>query len=350
MIKRVVWEAMGTEIELSVPSTHISWSTVVQKQFHQYELIFSRFIKDSELMRINSTLSTWQTVSPTLWNVLFLADQAYHQTKGLFSPYLLDAIQYHGYDQSFNHISGTRRDDPSRQHDKAIASIRQYARDHVVSSQDLPILSDHSISDSPRSHPSIEPSSTTPADPPLQFSLRPLAIKKKRDITIDLGGIAKGWAVQRIANTLKIKGVPYGSLNAGGDLIVWNEKGGEPWVVEIEDPRIYLDTRLSAQMCSPLLTFSIHQGAVATSGTAKRRWIHQDTIKHHLIDPRTRMPSNTDVLQATIVGSSLVEAEVLAKISVILGQQAGEAFLKDYARRHARHLRWWLVTTTEEKD
>lgn len=335
MIKHVVWEAMGTEIELSVPSSHITWSTFVQKQFEHYERVFSRFRKDSELMRIHTTSWTWQTVSPSLWRVLFLADQAYRQTQGLFSPYLLDTIQNHGYDRSFRYLS----------RDQVFADVRQHLQDDSTPAHDRPFENDAAISDILWPHPAYEASSTQLQHPPLQFSLRPLAIKKRPDITIDLGGIAKGWTVQGIANILNINGVPYGSLNAGGDLIVWNENGGEPWTVEIEDPRIHLDTHRSSSMSSTLLTFPIHHGAVATSGTAKRRWVHQDTIKHHLIDPRTRMPSNSDVLQATIVSANLVEAEILAKIPVILGQKNGEAFLQDYARRHARQLRWWLVTT-----
>lgn len=359
MIKTAVWKAMGTEIELSVPGAYASLIAATQNLFTKCERICSRFIADSELMRINNSHTTWQPVSPTLWSILFLADRAYHQTHGLFSPYLLDTIKYHGYDRSYTWLHPPVFD---RDHDFLPKSSRDTLRKVVQDPTEkrlvdvLQHVSDgahlnHITNENPDiKHKTIDFIDDTNGKPgykddsPLQFSLRPLAIKKRADISIDLGGIAKGWATQRIAHFLKIKGVPYGSLNAGGDLIVWNDSDDEPWLVEIEDPRIYLEPKTQSQSPPPLVTFPIRQGAVATSGTLKRRWIHHHTLKHHLIDPRTNRPSASDVLQSTVLSSNLIEAEVLAKIPVILGQKAGEDFLGNYARRTSRRLRWWLVT------
>jgi thiamine biosynthesis lipoprotein len=63
---------------------------------------------------------------------------------------------------------------------------------------------------------------------------------------------------------------------------------------------------------------------VATSGVTVHRWAAH---RHHLIDPRTRRPAVTDILQATVVARTAREAEVLAKTAVILGRDEGLAFL-----------------------
>ena len=66
---------------------------------------------------------------------------------------------------------------------------------------------------------------------------------------------------------------------------------------------------------------------LATSGVSVHRWVTGDHVGHHLIDPRTGRPADTDVVQATVLAASAREAEVLAKTAVILGSAAGLEFL-----------------------
>jgi thiamine biosynthesis lipoprotein len=68
---------------------------------------------------------------------------------------------------------------------------------------------------------------------------------------------------------------------------------------------------------------------VATSGTTVHRWPDRaGHPRHHLIDPRTRRPAQTDLVQATVVAPSAAEAETLAKAAVILGSQSGARLLE----------------------
>ncbi|WP_415579222.1 FAD:protein FMN transferase, partial [Hydrogenibacillus schlegelii] len=66
-----------------------------------------------------------------------------------------------------------------------------------------------------------------------------------------------------------------------------------------------------------------------------RRWT-ADGPKHHLIDPSTGRPAESDVLQATVLAADPVEAEALAKIPIVLGAKDGIAWLEAYARRDRR--------------
>ncbi|HEY8694496.1 MAG TPA: FAD:protein FMN transferase [Chloroflexota bacterium] len=126
-------------------------------------------------------------------------------------------------------------------------------------------------------------------------------------VRLDLGGIAKGTAVDAA-----LVPHPEGMVNAGGDLYA---KGRE-YIVGVEDP--YHTNR---DICS----LRVCNRGVATSSTWKRRW---SAGAHHLIDPRTGAPSQTDVLSATVVAASAEEAEVGAKVALLRGLTAGREWLE----------------------
>src|SRR5262249_21878760 len=69
------------------------------------------------------------------------------------------------------------------------------------------------------------------------------------------------------------------------------------------------------------------QGGVATSGRDYRRWQRGGRWVHHILDPRTGLPAETDVLTATVIAPSAARAEVAAKAALILGSQASPAWL-----------------------
>jgi thiamine biosynthesis lipoprotein len=119
-------------------------------------------------------------------------------------------------------------------------------------------------------------------------------------VKLDFGGIGKGYAVDRACELL----APFGPclVSAGGDLAV---RGGS-WPVGVE-------THAGA------LTLELTSGAIATSGSDRRRWTTPDGPVHHLIDPRTGSPAETDLLRVTVAGRTAVDAEVLAKALFLAG-------------------------------
>ena len=81
-------------------------------------------------------------------------------------------------------------------------------------------------------------------------------------------------------------------------------------------------------------TLKIERGGVATSGKDYRRWLRDGKWQHHLIDPRTGLPAQTDVLSATVIAPTAFEAEVAAKVIALSGSEQGLAWLEeqpDYA-------------------
>jgi thiamine biosynthesis lipoprotein len=138
---------------------------------------------------------------------------------------------------------------------------------------------------------------------------------RPRHVQIDLGGIAKGRTVDLAAAQL----AGSGAIDAGGDAVMrGSAPGGEPWLVEIEDP---------ANPTRAVATVAVSSSAVATSAGNRRRWRVGENVVHHLIDPRTRTSSDRDLAQATVFAKSAERADVLAKTTFLLGAHEGRAFL-----------------------
>ncbi len=138
-------------------------------------------------------------------------------------------------------------------------------------------------------------------------------------VELDLGGIAKGWAVDRVADLLHERVGPC-LVNLGGDLAVRGRKpDGSPWKVGVQDPRdpsrLFVTLTLSGR------------AAVATSGDYQR-YVEVDGVRfHHLLDPATGWPAR-GVRSATVVAGSCAEADAWATAIFILGPERGLAALE----------------------
>jgi thiamine biosynthesis lipoprotein len=138
-------------------------------------------------------------------------------------------------------------------------------------------------------------------------------------MSIDLGGIAKGWIAEQAALILADFSSA-SAVNAGGDMfLIGLPNGEEQWSVELEDP-------LKPERT--LMTIKVNPGAVATSSVTKRTWKQGGIARHHLIDPRTGEPAITDWLSMTVIAAHACEAEVFAK-ALFLG---GPVECEDIAR------------------
>ena len=104
-------------------------------------------------------------------------------------------------------------------------------------------------------------------------------------------------------------------------MVFINLPEGEPtWEVGLENP---------LQPEQDLAVLNVLPGAVATSSIAKRQWKHNGQLQHHLIDPRSGMPAQTEWLSTTVWAEKAVEAEVYAKVLLIGGPLAAEGIFKN---------------------
>ncbi|HMB73881.1 MAG TPA: FAD:protein FMN transferase [Gammaproteobacteria bacterium] len=138
---------------------------------------------------------------------------------------------------------------------------------------------------------------------------------------INLGGIAKGYAVEHAAGLLRSQGVEHALLNAGGDTRVLGDRRGQPWVVGIRHPRAAADviTRL------PLV-----DEAVSTSGDYERFFEEGGERYHHIINPGTGRPTD-ELMSVTVVGPDAVLTDGLSTTLFVLGMDQGLALVETYA-------------------
>lgn len=124
------------------------------------------------------------------------------------------------------------------------------------------------------------------------------------DARLDLGGIAKGYGVDRAAAVLRGWGIRRALVNVGGDLYALGTAvDGEPWRIGIQDPT---DTRALVG------TLVVADAAIATSGTYLQYFRYRGQRYHHLLDPATGAPRETGVQSLTVRVDSCMHADVAA--------------------------------------
>ncbi len=249
--------------------------------FEEWEQALSRFRPDSELSQLNRSAGKPFKASPVLWDVYRASLDAKRRSAGLVAPTLLDALKRAGYVESF------------------VPKISAAARPGEGSVQvGLPA-------------------------PGLPVSLRQNRGAKHTILLpegthLDFGGIAKGWAAQQASHRLKKAGPAL--VDAGGDIAISGPcAGGLPWAVGVENP---------FAPGTDLVILNLGRCGVATSGRDYRRWQQNGKWMHHIIDPRTGLPAETDVLTATVIAADVLQAETAAKTVFILGSRTGIEWLQ----------------------
>jgi thiamine biosynthesis lipoprotein len=270
MIHTTEFKAMGCRIFAAVDAP--VGSPVVELEdlpnlFEGWEHNFSRFRSDSELNEVNRSAGRIIHVSKPFWDVLKVAERAEHDSNNLVTPAIHDQLMAAGYDRSFDQMPD-------------------------------------SITESTEQGPGkVYPISA------LRFGLNARSIQLPDECHLDLGGVAKGWAAHQAARRLRQHGATL--VNAGGDIsITGRMSGGKYWSVGVSNPD---------DPSKNLEILKLGRCGIATSGIDYRHWMKAHTWQHHIIDPRTGFPAITDVLSATIIAPDVMEAEMNAKMSVILG-------------------------------
>jgi thiamine biosynthesis lipoprotein len=136
---------------------------------------------------------------------------------------------------------------------------------------------------------------------------------KKKGMAIDLGGIAKGYAVDRAFKLLKSLGYRNLIVNAGGDLRVGGFKNNQPWSIGIQDPRN--PQKIMAKV-------SVTDTAVATSGDYEKFFLYQGKRYHHIFSPKDGFPTE-GCQSVTILYKDGMTADALATAVFVLGPEKG---------------------------
>jgi thiamine biosynthesis lipoprotein len=260
---RVVLDAYGPAARAALDQ--------VPAWFLRRERALSRFDPESALSRLNAA-GVATHVDEVLWEGVQVALRAAASTSGLVTPSVLSALEAAGYDRSFDVLP----------RDQAAAPLP------------------------PR------PSADWRA---VRCDPRTRTIRLPAGLRLDLGGTAKGWSADAAVALLAPVGPAL--VDVGGDIALSPARGA-PWPIAVGSPRVD-DAALDLVL--------LDGGGVATSGRDFRRWCRAGRAQHHLIDPRTGAPSSSDVVAATVIAPSALDAEISAKRALLLGHRAGLLWL-----------------------
>lgn len=138
---------------------------------------------------------------------------------------------------------------------------------------------------------------------------------------IDLGGIAKGYIADQLAEMCEYRS--HGALlNFGGNVYVTGSKpDGSLYRVGVRDPK---------NTASSLAILSMGPGTVVTSGVYERCFEKDGVFYHHILDPETGLPAETDLTSATIVGQNSMDADALATALIVMGKEEALAFCQEH--------------------
>lgn len=313
-VARRSWRAMGSDAEVIVvgasseaPDTPSIADVLAQQAVARVAVLesrWSRFLPTSEVSRLNDAAGSAIEVSADTVVLVTLAVEAWRLTGGAFDPTVLSALQDAGYDDTIDVVR-----------DRALRSVAHSKSVHPARRRSLALVGCTDIEVSGR------------------------AVALPRDTAFDAGGIGKGLAADLVLDELMRNGAAGACVNLGGDLRVAGiSPTGDSWTLSIEHP-------LSPE---PLALVGLAGGAVASSTTLLRRWEVDGARRHHLIDPQTGAPSDSDVEFASVIAAEAWEAEVLAKAVLLRG--SARAFDLLVPGKHAALIvdRQGVVTVSED--
>lgn len=268
------FDALGTQCRVQHDSRSAAESHAFRDQtiawVANFENEFSRFKPNSLISRINAAAGIdWVETTPEADSLFALCDWFFWTTKGVFDPAVLPLVELWDY-----HVP--RQDTPD---DSSIAgSLSKCGWQHVQRQPNRIFLP----------HPGMG---------------------------LDLGGIGKEYAVDRVFEMGLKRGIRNLLVDFGHDLRVCGEPPeGGPWRVGLEDP-------LDPGRCWGGV--SVRDRAVATSGDYLRFFSADDQRYGHILDPRSGRPVHNGTTSVSVVGSTCTEAGILSTSAFILGGEAG---------------------------
>lgn len=246
----------------------------VMDEMHRIDLTYSPYRETSELSRLNREAPRgWVTVSAELFDLLARSREVSELSGGAFD------VTYASVGRYYDYRAGARPSD---------ARIREAleAIDYRYVELD-------------------------PQGPRVRY--------RHPEVYVDLGGIAKGYAVDRSIALLRSAGVTHASVAAGGDSYILGDRRGQPWTVGVRDPR----DADAVTVVLPLMDV-----AVSTSGDYERFFEEGGVRYHHILDPATGRSARGS-WSVTIIGPDTTLTDALSTSVFVLGPERGLALVDD---------------------
>jgi len=271
------WRAIGTTIRIVVTdrTTLGAAKAMLSEDLSALDEACSRFRSDSELIRLESSTGKPATVSPLLAGAVGAALRGARLTEGDLDPTLGRAMEMIGYDRDFGSVPANG------------ASLRVTVR-HVPQWRQIELDEAAGL------------------------------LRVPAGVRLDLGATAKAWAADRSAQRVAQELGCGVLVSLGGDIAVAGEPPRDGWAVRVQD--ITGDPLASTQ--GPAGLIAISSGGLATSSTSARRWQRGGDLMHHILDPRTGRPADTQWRTVSVSATSALDANIASTAAVIRGSRA----------------------------
>jgi FAD:protein FMN transferase len=270
------WPVMGTEASLEFWHEGHQGDQIqasVAAEFTRLQALLSPWITDSELARFNALPARApMTVSPEFHDLLQRSRHYFELSEGAFD------ITFAGAGHLYDYRAGIAPDAEQLGQTLIGMGLLQLHPDGRVSKEDA-------------------------------------------RLRIDLGGIAKGYAIDQAVMLLTRQGVQHAYVSLGGDSHVLGQRGPRPWQVGIRHPR---------RDDSVAITLPLAEGAVSTSGDYERFFLRDGEPVHHILNPRTGTPAG-EVMSVTVLAPRSVDADALSTTVFVMGVEKGLALINQLA-------------------
>jgi len=268
---------MGTFWEVISPNKEAS--EIVFTEASRIEQLLSKYKEDSEISRLNRAGKL--KVSPDTFYIIKKSKEFWQISQGAFDISVAPLVDLWGFTNQEHIVPG---DDKIKDTLKLIGSdkIILYEKDNVV-----------------------------------EFTLP--------GMKIDLGAIAKGFALDCAVKKLKDRNINSCLINAGGQVYALGGRSGHPWKIAIQNPR------------KPEITgiLELRDKSVSTSGDYEQFFLKNGRRYCHIISPKTGYPADSQITSVTVIADQGLSADVLSTAIFVLGKTKGEELLKKIPRTKA---------------
>lgn len=273
---KICFKALGTDISIQIISDDVAdgLENEIKNFYFKKEKIFSRFLENSELGKLNKNLGRYNSVSADILEVVRKCLEYNKTTENYFDLRIIEILENIGYDRDF----------------KSINVIEKKSE-------------------------TVQPLQNSLAD-----DLRIQGGKVFFGTRMDFSGIAKGYITDKMVEYLSEKGYENFLVDSGGDIRVsGRDEKRENWRISLEG---IAEEKILLEMNNDF-------PAVATSGVTRRKWENKKGKFHHLINPKNPSNFSFDLKTVTVVAKTCEEADVWAKVLFLMGKEKGMKFSED---------------------
>jgi len=263
---------MGTFVEVISPDERSP--AIAFEEIKRIESLLSKYDERSEIYRLNKNGKV--TASQETWHIMQKAREFWNNSNGAFDVTVGPLMNIWGF-------TNTQYTVPKKQ--EIAKALRRVGMDKIIFHKNNNVI---------------------------EFTIR--------GMSVDLGAIAKGFAIDSAIKKIKAAGVKNCLINAGGDIYCVGKKFGRPWKVAVQNPRGR----------SFLRTLRLENSAIATSGDYEQYFKHGEEVFSHILDPATGAPAQSGLISVTVVAQDCLTADALATSILVLGRQKGTEMIKKY--------------------